>query len=154
MAQRAKTSRPQVGLRVSEDMRARLEKAAKKSGCSINAEIVARLERSFETESRFGGPRATALVEAMGQAMMAAGTGGYHEFGKIILGQEWLDLPIPFDRAVAAALKILEHNRPSIDRIILRIEGAKELNEAIQRVKADLAELFALLETRGREETK
>src|SRR5689334_15428001 len=52
----AMTKRPQtalVGLRVRmrEPLRKRLEVAAKKRGVSLNAELIARLEQSFQIES-------------------------------------------------------------------------------------------------------
>ena len=38
----------QVGLRLKEPLRAAIEEAARRRGMSMNAEIVCRLERSFE----------------------------------------------------------------------------------------------------------
>ncbi|MDJ0981194.1 MAG: Arc family DNA-binding protein [Kiloniellales bacterium] len=56
--QRKSKQRAQVGLRLPEDLRKRVEKAAKGQGVSMNAEIVSRLERSFmqdeETARAFG----------------------------------------------------------------------------------------------------
>ena len=163
MAQRKKTATVQLKVRMKEALRARIEKAAKAGSVSMNADIVARLERSFSTENRFGGPRVTALIETMGYAMMAVGEAGYFEFNKLGHQREWLDFVIPFDRAVKAAITVLEYNRPPVDRIIpprdIVVEGIEEaapqgLNEKIQRVYGDLAELFALLETREPEEKK
>jgi Arc-like DNA binding domain len=47
MARREKDATVQVGLRVKESLRSKIEKSAKKSGVSMNAEIVRRLEKSF-----------------------------------------------------------------------------------------------------------
>ncbi len=167
MAQRKKTATVQLKLRMKETLRARIEKTAKAGKVSMNTEILQRLERSFETENRFGGPRATALVEVMGQAMMAAGIGGYFEFGKMGHEREWLDFRVPFDRAVAAARKILEHNRPEVDRLIpprkvvevveqgdAEIASPQNLNEKIHRAYADLGALLAALESSDPEEKK
>ena len=44
---------PQVNLRMPQELKATLELSAKASNRSLTAEIIARLERSFETE-RFG----------------------------------------------------------------------------------------------------
>ena len=57
MAQRGKSARAQVPLRIPEAQRARLEKAAKSRGVSMNAEIVERLAQSFGAEDRLGGPQ-------------------------------------------------------------------------------------------------
>ncbi len=140
MARHRKAARHQVGLRVSEDMRVRLEKAAEKGDRSINSEILERLERSFEAENRFGGPRATALVEAIGHGMMAGGEcAGSYKFGKLGHYREWLDFQIPFDRAAKVALTILELNRPTVD-------GAPPLRtaaEAIERTGVEAVEQSA-----------
>jgi hypothetical protein len=47
---RAKTEKAQVGLRLPEPLRARLEKEAKESGYSLNFEIVRRLEQSIKDD--------------------------------------------------------------------------------------------------------
>ena len=56
MAKRGKSPRAQVPLRIPEALRARLEKAAKAGNKSMNAEILERLEQSFQFDIRIGGP--------------------------------------------------------------------------------------------------
>jgi hypothetical protein len=60
MSKRTKTATVDVGLRVKEPMRARIERSAKDRGVSMNGEIVARLEATFSGEELFdkffGGP--------------------------------------------------------------------------------------------------
>ena len=51
MAKRKPTKIVQTGTRMPESLRVKLEKVAKTAGVSLNAEIVRRLERSFEWES-------------------------------------------------------------------------------------------------------
>jgi hypothetical protein len=48
MARRDEAQTVQVGLRVKEPLRVLLEESARERGISMNAEIVRRLERSFE----------------------------------------------------------------------------------------------------------
>jgi hypothetical protein len=43
---------PPFGVRMQPDLKARLEAAAKDSGRSLNAEIVARLERTIDQDAR------------------------------------------------------------------------------------------------------
>jgi hypothetical protein len=50
MVRRKATARVQVPVRMMETLRARLAKAAKTGGISLNAEIVRRLEQSFDQE--------------------------------------------------------------------------------------------------------
>ncbi len=141
MARRAKTSRPQVGLRVSEDMRVRLEKAAKKSGRSINSEILERLEESFETETQYGGPLATVLIDRIGRAMAAVGEcDGFYTFNRTGHGREWLSYQIPYARAAAAAVAILEINRPKVDGAV----PSRTAAEGIKRTAAEVIEQSAV----------
>lgn len=51
MPRRKDTDTVQVGLRVKESLRAALDQAAEKHGISMNAEIVLRLEQSFELDA-------------------------------------------------------------------------------------------------------
>ena len=113
MVKERKTGRAQVGLRVSEDMRRRLENAARSNDCSINAEILERLERSFETEDRLGGPRVVSILETVATAMRTTGEhGAFLATSKRHNEGAWLDHPFAFDQAVKACLAILEAFRP------------------------------------------
>ena len=140
MAKNRKPGSGQYPLRLPDDLRSRLKKAAKDRNISLNAAILERVEKSFETENRFGGPRATALVEAIGHGMMAGGEcAGSYKFGKLGHYREWLDFQIPFDRAAKVALTILELNR-------LTVDGAPPLRtagEAIERTGVEAVEQSA-----------
>ncbi len=140
MAKRGKSPRAQVPLRIPEALRARLEKAAKAGNKSMNAAILERLEASFHMENRFGGPRATALVEAIGHGLMAGGEcSGSFVFGKLGHFREWLDFQIPFDRAAKVAMTILELNRPAVDGT----PPTRTAAEAIGRTGAEAVEQSA-----------
>ena len=112
MAKERKTGRAQVGLRVSEEMRQRLEEAAKNSGRSINSEIVSRLDQSFETEDRLGGPRLSEVVERIAEAMKPTGEAAafFADRSKLHNQGKWLIQPYAFDQAVKAANTILEYH--------------------------------------------
>ena len=66
MSKRTKTATVDIGLRVKEPLRARIERAAKDSGVSMNAEINGRLETTFTKEhlfdDLFGGPEMRRLA--------------------------------------------------------------------------------------------
>ena len=51
MPRRKDTDTVQVGLRVKESLRTALDQAAEKHGISMNAEILLRLEQSFELDA-------------------------------------------------------------------------------------------------------
>ena len=113
MAKRGKSVRAQVPLRISEAQRARLEKAAKARGVSMNAEIVERLEQSFQTEERFGGPILIHLIETIALVMRNTGQQcAYFETGEIMTSDRWLDMPFPYERAKGAVIAFLESFGP------------------------------------------
>lgn len=65
-------SDPQVNLRISAELKERIEAAAAKSKRSMNAEIAERLERSFDVprrEARKDDPPLTELDEAAERAV-------------------------------------------------------------------------------------
>ncbi len=106
-------TRAQVGLRIHEHLRERVEKAAKDSGRSLNAEILERLEQSFQTEERFGGPGLVDLAESITTLMSITGQrAAFYETSEIMSASRWLNMPFPYDQAKEAANAILERFRP------------------------------------------
>ena len=114
MAKKGKPARAQLPLRIPEAQRARLEKAAKVRGVSMNAEITFRLAGSFEAEEKLGGPRVAALVETIAAAMRSTGETAafFADSSKLHNQGKWLVHPYAFDQAVKAANTILEYHRP------------------------------------------
>ena len=113
MAKPKKATRAQVGLRVPEDLRERVENAAKVSGRSLNAEILERLEQSFQTEERFGGPILFHTAETIAMVMNLYGQRAAHtETGEVMTANLWLDMPYPYDQAKVAAISFLESFKP------------------------------------------
>jgi hypothetical protein len=62
---RKPTDTVQLKLRFSEALRRRLARAAKHRNCSLNAEIVARLEYSFKSESLHDAPLSTVMARTL-----------------------------------------------------------------------------------------
>ena len=113
MAKKRKTGSGQYPLRLPDDLRSRVEKAAKDRNISINAEILKRLERSFETEDRLGGPRLARLLESIGVAMNAAGENAPEYDNPDVLGNgRWVRRREAYQHAVKVAVAILEANTP------------------------------------------
>ena len=114
MVRKGKPARAQLPLRIPEAQRARLEKAAKTRGVSMNAEITFRLAGSFEAEEKLGGPRVAALIEIIAAAINSAGETAafFADSSKSHNRGKWLVQPYPFDQAVKAANIILEYHRP------------------------------------------
>jgi Arc-like DNA binding domain len=86
MATRPKAATVDIGLRVKEPMRARIERESKQRGVSMNAEITDRLETSFFKEDMldrfFGGPEMRRMATVWA-AKFAEGArhGAYSEHG-------------------------------------------------------------------------
>lgn len=108
-----KTRSGQYPLRLPDDLRLRIEKAAKGRNISLNAAILERLEQSFQTENRFGGPRLIEVIETIAVVMRSTGRHAeYYETSKHMSPGKWMDMPFPFDQAVQGANAILERYRP------------------------------------------
>lgn len=164
MSKERKTGRAQVGLRVSEEMRQRLEEAAKNSGRSINSEIVSRLDQSFETEDRLGGPGLSTLIETVATVMKSTGElSGYYETSELKKRGKWMSLPFAFDQAAQAANAVLDIHKPPgkivvPERTYAEVTGLGEPKvdpkEAAQMSRrfANLGKMFAALETQNPEE--
>ena len=154
MAKRGKSPRAQVPLRIPEATRARLEKAAKARGVSMNAEIVERLARSFETEARLGGPRVVELIETIAKVMRSTGEhAGFYETGKLANQGQWLALPYAFDQATKAANAVLKHYKPK-GKIVLPKADVGEVvggdpKETAARMYQMLTELGPLMAARA-----
>ena len=114
MAKKGKPARAQVPLRIPQALRTRIEKSAKPRGVSMNAEIIERLERSFDFEERLGGPRVVELIEAIGTVMKSTGEhAAFFADGTKLHNQgEWLVQPYGFEQAKQAAEAIIEAHRP------------------------------------------
>ena len=114
MAKKKKTGSGQYPLRLPADLRSRIEKAATGRGVSINAEILERLERSFEIEKRLGGPKLVELVEMLARVMKTTGEHAafFADRSKLHNQGEWLAQPYAFDQARSAVNAILDHFTP------------------------------------------
>ena len=162
MPKREPTAIAQVGLRIPEALRARIEKAAKATGNSMNAEIVQRLEGSFELEERLGGPQLKNLIEAIASAMKSTGqiAGDIEASGSTRPGS-WLVLPYSFNQAFEAAVAILEAHRPKGEIIVPELGAGKtvggdpeESRERHRQLLERLGTGIAQKEMREREEDK
>jgi Arc-like DNA binding domain len=63
----------QLKVRLKEPLRAALEEAATRRGHSMNAEVVNRLQGTFDQDARLGGPVMLAMVNLMAGAFLRGG---------------------------------------------------------------------------------
>ena len=116
----------QTGLRLKEQLRARLEEAARDHGVSLNAEIVARLGDALHQETMFGGPDMAGMVFTLA-AHFAVATDG----------EDWRSDPITYSRGVAGLLDVLIRDMPAgpdkrlaieaiVSQLLTRLAQARE----------------------------
>jgi hypothetical protein len=120
--------RVHLSLAVPQELKGKIENAARKRGWSISVEASHRLERSFEAEALLPqvlelkyGPKLAGLLFALGSAMQHAGhMAALHASSTQGDTHNWLDVPAAYDQAVLAASKILEAGH-------LEVEGSKKM---------------------------
>jgi hypothetical protein len=146
MAKTKKQGAGQYPLRLPDGLRSRIEKSAKDRNVSINAEILGRLERSFEFEDRLGGPKVAELVETIGTVMRSTGehTAFFVDSSKTHDQGEWLAVPYAFDQAGKAAITILEHHRPKAPIVEPKVPP-NLMTTIARRTKTDPKDLPRLL---------
>lgn len=111
MPKRKESDRVQIGLRLREGLRRKLESQAKDHAISINGEIESRLERSFmdeearkvELRHEFGGPRNLALSQII--ARMAKSL-------EVTPNHWWSDNPSVFKELRIAVNTLLDELEP------------------------------------------
>ena len=96
--------------RIRPDLRKKLQQAAKRNDRSLSQEVERRLNRSFLEDDKiadtFGDRRTYVLMRMMADAI---------HFGYDRANPLWLDSPIEFEKAISAALFVLEAIRPDGD---------------------------------------
>jgi Arc-like DNA binding domain len=147
MPKRDEDASAQVKVRLKEPLRAALEEAARKRGISMNAEVISRLERSFEQDQRlqdvFGSAELFRLAQTLALVMedtrRLAGFGGDCD-------TRWLRHPFAYDQAVKAVNVILEALRPSGEIVQPRItldEANRHLEPLLQERVGRIGESVA-----------
>src|ERR1700674_1254231 len=112
MAKRSKTAVANLKVRLRESLRSKIERAAKSRGVSMNAEMVDRIDESFEKEAEierlFGSDKVFALMKVVSSAMHL--TGQFPNAGSEY--PHWLQNPVAYQEATLAAARVLEALKP------------------------------------------
>ena len=124
-AKRKPRERAQVGLRLPEELRKRVEKAAKAKGLSMNGEIVASLERIYSLDELgsmgFGRPELFWTMHLLANAVA---------FVEKKTGKKWTDDLDTYREAVQAINTVLE-NLPRAaaggDTVSLKVDSLGDL---------------------------
>jgi hypothetical protein len=123
--------RVSLGLKVTSDIKHRLDAVAKLSGRTQSQEAEARLERTFQDEQLLPqlleiayGREVAGLLLALGSVMRDAGQhAGVRSLNTFSGAAEWFANPIAYGEARAAAATVLDALRPFGD-----LPGAPEVN--------------------------
>ena len=151
MPERNDTAIVQLKVRMREPLRAQLEQAAKGTGHSMNAEILERLDRSFERQdlavevlTATYGRQLTGLLTALGRTMKDTGAHAGFILTRTPEGaSNWLGNPYAFDQAAKAVETIIEAFRPSGEIVA---PGEVDFdNDELNAVFADLGEAFIIV---------
>jgi len=150
MSSRERTAVVQLKVRMREVLRAKLEKEAKQRGTSINAEIVDRLESSFERKdlltevlSLTYGRQVAGILMLLGSAMNHAGVNslltaaGGPFFDDNTDFTSWIDHPNAYEQAKLGVVAVLDALRPKGDvtepKGTTGIHVAKEIIRTIRK---------------------
>jgi hypothetical protein len=120
MAKRKQSEIVNIKLRLREPLRAKVEKAAKSRGVSMNAEMVARLEDTFANQSVvdqaldavLGGPDFRPILFALVTQFNFAVSNYAKHNGLGGAPADWLDNPHCYLRGIAAVVQTLIDFRP------------------------------------------
>jgi hypothetical protein len=93
----------QLKVRMKEPLRAKIERAAKRRGISLNSEIVDRLSLSFQKEEakydEFGGESYYRLSQLLALAVQQ---------GELISGERWFETPQSIDKTAAFVVSFID----------------------------------------------
>ena len=113
MAPRKQSATVDLKVRMKEPLRAKIEKAAKRRGVSMNAEAVERLERSFDKEDDWGGAELRNMARIMSAAFERGGKRGAHaRKHPDWQPAEWINDPICYLAAIACVRDALVAAQP------------------------------------------
>lgn len=112
-----------LNIRTTFGVRSQLEASASASGRSLAQEAEFRIEETFAAEKSLiealnfnYGPELAFMVQAMGEAMKAAGgTAGFYLADKPEDARRWWDHPYSFAQAMQAAHAVLDAMKPAGD---------------------------------------
>ncbi len=125
-----------LGLRVTAQIKQRLDDAAAKNGRSQSQEAELRLERSFERQDLLPetlalafGQEAGGLLMAAGMVMTTVGSDAGRDLSRKTRTEprNWIDDPYAFDQALRAMIDMLDRARPPGD----------PATDAIRRLRSD-----------------
>jgi hypothetical protein len=148
--------RVSLGLKVTSDIKRRIDEAARESGRTQSQEAEARLERSFDhqellpqvLELSYGRQLAGVLL-MLGHAMKttgeSAGLSAASDSPSLTLegARKWFDIPYAYDQAVRAADSIFEAlrppNDPGIPKHMRGSDGELDLGDVAEHLGERLA---------------
>jgi hypothetical protein len=96
-----------IKIRMHEPLRAQIERAAGRSGRSMNSEMVARLSRAFIEEDAVGGPDLRQIAYTMAAAFGSRGCTYAAADGRSAEPSHWIGDPPSYSEAMIAVIEAL-----------------------------------------------
>ena len=139
MPPRKQNTTVDLKVRMKEPLRAKVEKAAKRRGVSMNAEAVDRLERSFDKEDVWGGADLLEMTHLMSGAFARGGKLGAHSRKHAEWSpSEWINDPFCYLAAIASVRDALVAAQPVRREFNHSNEEQRKLEEKIDQLFATL----------------
>jgi hypothetical protein len=133
--------RVSLGLRVTAEMKARIDEAAALSGRSQSQEAEIRLLNSFQSEERAGGPEEAAMLSLVASAFMRGGQMAAQWKWKDGAGASaWVNDPYCFQQACLALGKVLSMMEPEGE---VEAPGVEAGQEAPSDMRARMERTFS-----------
>lgn len=128
MAKRKRDAKADIKIRLTEELRTKIERAAQANEVSMNYEMVDRLKQSFDQDESFGGNEMRRIAILMAAAF---NHGGFQSSGGK-KASEWIKDQSAYGSAVANVLTALIVDSEARDEVMKRVLGrvaTKVLNE-------------------------
>lgn len=131
-----------IKIRMREPLRSEIERAATRNGCSMNAEMVTRLSRSFIEEKAAGGPELRRIAYIMAAAFGSRGCAYAAANGRSAEPSHWMNDSASYRAATIAVIEALlaqYPGNPSPDHGALNddpVSGGSFTTEALATIRS------------------
>lgn len=123
--------RVSLGLRVTADIKRKLDTAAVKNDRSQSQEAEFRLEQSFNEEDAVGGPDLAVFARLMSAAFLRGGQRGARAMSRRWTPAQWVNDPFCYAAAASAVVDALNTAQPLVYQSAHPDELARDLHKGL-----------------------
>jgi hypothetical protein len=137
MAKRTKQAKAEIKIRLTEALRAKIERAARTRGISMNSEMIEGLDRYYADMDAAGGPEIAKIIRIFGDAFSLGGRRGTEALGHSDWKPDrWVTDQFSFKAAVVSAFDAVKTQEPQPDRRRARAAVLEQWDEWAATVAA------------------